>query len=242
MRLKLHPATLCLCLLVVVIILSWIFDAYGMSVYDSRTGDYLYVQSLLGLDGMRWGLRNVMSNMVCFTPLGEGVLMLFAIGLLVHSGLASLCTRSLVARYTKQYYTPFSRKERIALVAALLIAIIYVASLFVIVNFSRGALLSVIGTLQASPLIQGAIFLTSLGLALMGIGYGIAVGRYRRDVEIADGLLYFRHLLVLHLLVSFFASQLFACLEYSRLLIYIPTWMLYLPVLLTLWYYMTRKK
>ena len=45
-----HPATMFFLLTLAVILLSWIFDVYGLSVLQPQTGEEIRVQSLLSPD------------------------------------------------------------------------------------------------------------------------------------------------------------------------------------------------
>ena len=65
-----HPATMFFLLTLAVILLSWIFDVYGLSVLQPQTGEEIRVQSLLSPEGIRWLLRHVITNFTGFAPLG----------------------------------------------------------------------------------------------------------------------------------------------------------------------------
>mgnify|MGYP003594227377 FL=1 len=51
----------------------------------------------------------------------------------------------------------------------------------------------------------------------MGTIYGFASGRYRRDSDVITGLSHPMQLLGVYFVIAFFAAQMFACFEYSRL-------------------------
>lgn len=68
-----------------------------------------------------------------------------------------------------------------------------------------------------SPFIVGILFLLSLGIGLMGMIYGFASGRYRTDGDVIEGLTQPMKLLGVYFVITFFASQMFACFEYSHL-------------------------
>jgi len=91
-----HPATMFFLLTVVVIILSWIFDIYGLSVFQPRTEEEIRVQSLLNPEGIRWLLRHVVTNFTGFAPLGLVIVAMFGIGVAQHSGFINACIRSKV--------------------------------------------------------------------------------------------------------------------------------------------------
>ena len=151
-----------------------------------------------------------------------------------------------------------SRKERRALQNSILVGIVYwIIVLFA--TFSPWAVLRGIdGGLVRSPFVDGFSFLFAMGAVLMGTCYGFISGRYRRDYDVVNGMLYLSRFMVLYLVVCFFASQMFACLDYSRLDTCISGWILanwgwqgqqivsfliqYIPLLVVCWYYFSRDK
>lgn len=88
-----HPATMFFLLTIGVIFLSWIFDIYGLSVHQPQTGEEIRVQSLLSAEGMRWLLRNVVTNFMGFAPLGLVIIAMFGVGVAQHSGFIDACIR-----------------------------------------------------------------------------------------------------------------------------------------------------
>lgn len=88
-----HPATMFFLLTIGVIFLSWIFDIYGLSVHQPQTGEEIRVQSLLSAEGMRWLLRNVVTNFTGFAPLGLVIIAMFGVGVAQHSGFIDACIR-----------------------------------------------------------------------------------------------------------------------------------------------------
>lgn len=89
-----HPATMFLLLTLTVIFFSWIFDIYGLKVRLPQTGTEIRVQSLLSAEGIRWMLRNAISNFTGFAPLGMVIVAMFGIGVAQHSGFINACIRS----------------------------------------------------------------------------------------------------------------------------------------------------
>ena len=63
-----HPATMFFVLTMVVVLLSWIFEIYGLSVMLPQTGEEIRVQSLLSPEGIRWLLRHMVTNFTGFAP------------------------------------------------------------------------------------------------------------------------------------------------------------------------------
>lgn len=93
-----HPATMFFLLTMAVVFLSWIFNVYGLSVVHPQTGEELRVQSLLSSEGIRWFLRNVVTNFTGFEPLGLVIIAMFGIGVANHSGFLDACVRMGVGR------------------------------------------------------------------------------------------------------------------------------------------------
>ncbi|MGP1624402.1 AbgT family transporter [Bacteroides heparinolyticus] len=340
-----HPATMFFLLTLAVILLSWIFDIYGLSVLHPQTGEEIRVQSLLSPEGIRWLLRHVITNFTGFAPLGLVIVAMFGIGVAQHSGFIDACIRRgvrsklapwrtlvwviilgllsnvvgdagyiillpiaatlfqsvglhpiggiitayvsvscgysaniflttldpMLAASTQEaadmsniasgqtgplcnYYFFFastflltfviyyitrksllpglgeyggnirfsgykqlSRKERRAMIGAVMVALLY-TGIIIWVTFSPwGILRSVNGGLIRSPFIVGILFLLSLGIGLTGMVYGFASGRYRTDGDVIEGLTQPMKLLSVYFVITFFAAQMFACFEYSHL-------------------------
>lgn len=340
-----HPATMFFLLTLAVILLSWIFDVYGMSVQQPQTGEEIRVQSLLSPEGIRWLLRHVVTNFTGFAPLGLVIVAMFGIGVAQHSGFIDACIRRgirnqrdpwriillviilgllsnivgdagyiillpiaatlfqsvglhpvggiitayvsvscgysanlflstldpMIASTTQEavdrmniapgqtgplcnYYFLFvstfllafiiyritrrnllphlgeyvgnihfngykqlSRKERRAMLGAVFVGLLYIAIILWATFSSWGILRSVNGGLIRSPFIVGILFLLSFGIGLMGMVYGFASGRYRTDGDVIEGLTQPMKLLGIYFVIAFFASQMFACFEYSHL-------------------------
>lgn len=340
-----HPATMFFLLTLAVILLSWIFDVYGLSVLQPQTGEEIRVQSLLSPEGIRWMLRHVVTNFTGFAPLGLVIVAMFGIGVAQHSGFIDACIRKgirsrrnpwhvillviilgllsnvvgdagyiillpiaatlfqsvslhpiggivtayvsvscgysanlflstldpMIASVTQEAadrmdmnpgaigplcnyyfllvstfllafiiyqitrrsllphlgkytgeihfngYKQLSRKERRAMFGALFAGLLYMTIVLWATFSSWGILRSVNGGLIHSPFIVGILFLLSLGIGLMGMVYGFASGRYRADGDVIEGLTQPMKLLGVYFVIAFFASQMFACFEYSHL-------------------------
>ncbi len=340
-----HPATMFFLLTLAVILLSWIFDIYGLSVLHPQTGEEIRVQSLLSPEGIRWLLRHVITNFTGFAPLGLVIVAMFGIGVAQHSGFIDACIRRgvrsklapwrtlvwviilgllsnvvgdagyiillpiaatlfqsvglhpiggiitayvsvscgysaniflttldpMLAASTQEaadmsniasgqtgplcnYYFFFastflltfviyyitrksllpglgeyggnirfsgykqlSRKERRAMIGAVMVALLY-TGIIIWATFSPwGILRSVNGGLIRSPFIVGILFLLSLGIGLTGMVYGFASGRYRTDGDVIEGLTQPMKLLSVYFVITFFAAQMFACFKNSHL-------------------------
>lgn len=88
-----HPATLFLLLTGGIIFLSWLCEVYGVHATWPQTGEEIWVQSLLSPEGVRWSLRNVISNFTGFAPLGMTIVALFGLGVAHQAGLIDACIR-----------------------------------------------------------------------------------------------------------------------------------------------------
>lgn len=114
-------------------------------------------------------------------------------------------------------YKQLSRKEWRALMAALCAGGLYAGVILGGTFSSWGILRSINGSLIHSPFIVGVLFLLSFGIGLMGCVYGFTSGRYRTDQDVMAGLAQPMQQLGVYFVIVFFASQMFAFLEYSRL-------------------------
>lgn len=103
------------------------------------------------------------------------------------------------------------------MLSAIAIGLLYAAIILWATFSSWGILRGVNGGLIRSPFIVGILFLLSFGIGLMGMVYGFASGRYRTDGDVIDGLTQPMKLLGVYFVIAFFAAQMFACFEYSRL-------------------------
>ena len=341
----LHPATMFFLLTLVVIFLSWICNVYGLSVVHPQTGEIIQVQSLLSPEGIRWILRNIITNFTGFAPLGLVIVAMFGLGVAEHSGFIAACIRGgvknrqnkrkmiiwviflgiisnvvgdagyiillpiaatlfhsvglhpvggIITAYVSvacgysanilfstldqmistttqdaaiaagiyqsntgplsnyyfmfvsaffiaviiyfitqknllptlgeyegevhfEGYKPLSRREKRAMILSFIIGSAYLLLILWATFSSWGLLRSVNGGLIRSPFIVGILFLLSLGAGLMGMVYGFASGRYRTDTDVVEGLTRPMKLLGVYFVIAFFAAQMFACFEYTRL-------------------------
>lgn len=88
-----HPATMFMLLTVAVIFASWFCDIYGLSIHLSPNGEEVHIQNLLSPEGLRWMLRNVITNFTGFAPLGMVIVAMFGLGIVQHSGFLDACIR-----------------------------------------------------------------------------------------------------------------------------------------------------
>lgn len=117
-----------------------------------------------------------------------------------------------------------SRKERRALYISLAIGLLYLLIVLFSTFSSYGILRGVSGNLMRSPFIMGILFIISLGLGVMGMSYGLFLGKYRSDRDIVEGFTNPMQLIGIYIAITFFASQMFACIEYTHLDKYFAIW------------------
>ena len=236
---KIHPATLCFILWIPIALLSWIFDIYSVSLCNTTDGEPLLVKSLLSAEGIRWILRTIQINFVTYPPLAEGVICAFGCGLFVNSGIGNICFNKLIANFSRdkrKNIRLLSRKEFTALLSAIVVMLLIIIVLICLIAFAQHSLLNVEGGFRYSPLHKGTLFLISLTLGIMGVVYGSISGNLHTNIDLVKSIVYYKNFLCHHLIVCFVASFLFSSLEYTQIMISIPFFIIYLPLLLTIGY------
>lgn len=100
-----HPATIFAILAALVVILSAITAAIGLTAEHPGTGDTIGVRSLLSAEGIRWMFESVEENFVSFPPLGLVLVAMIGIGVAEGSGLITVVIRALVLKAPKRLIT-----------------------------------------------------------------------------------------------------------------------------------------
>lgn len=88
-----HPFILFLIITAVLIVLSAILAAFGVSVTNPTTNEVVAVKSLLNKDGFSWIMTSMVSNFSSFAALGVVLVMQMAIGVAEGSGLLTTAMR-----------------------------------------------------------------------------------------------------------------------------------------------------
>ncbi len=197
----LHIATIFFILTVVVALCSWVGSIYELG----------NVQNLISPEGLRWMLRNAISQYIQTPALQYVLILLMGLGIAYESGLLQSLWKAV--RYQKTR----SMKERRALILSVIVIIIYTLLIFSITVTPWTILRNVTGTLENSPFLQGLPYLISVGIGFAGMVFGFASGRFRTDREIIRGMgslivRYYEYFIILFFVVQFFTS-----LTYSRL-------------------------
>ncbi|PLX33314.1 MAG: aminobenzoyl-glutamate transporter [Ignavibacteria bacterium] len=100
-----HPATIFALLAFVVVIVSAISAALGLTAVHPGTGETVEVRSLFTGEGIRWMFENVEHNFVKFPPLGLVLVAMIGIGIAEGSGLITVLIRALVLKAPKRLIT-----------------------------------------------------------------------------------------------------------------------------------------
>lgn len=202
-----HPAVVYLLLLLAVMLASWIGSIYVMRGVE-RNSDVV-LRSLLDAHGIRWLISNSASA-ISDAPVGNAILLFSAAGLVYGSGL----WRALCRLYGKGV---LSYKERVGLVIALIVTVVYTMLIIVGLFFGNHVLLGLTGTLLPSPLADGIMLILFLLTALPSVVYGFATGTFRNSGSVLSAILWLASSLASFLIAMFVGAQLLAAFEYSGL-------------------------
>lgn len=196
-----HLATIFFLGTIAVALLSWIGRVYGASS----------VQSLLNSDGIRWELKNAVSNYMQQPALGIIMILFIGLGLTIYSGFFETIKKSVLRQ-------SLTRKEKRSLFLSLITLLIYIITI-ALITFSPFAILkSVTGTLVNSPFEMGLFYIISFSFGLTGLVYGYISGKYRSDRDIIKGMTFLYRRCSDYFIILFFVVQFFASLIYSNML------------------------
>lgn len=197
-----HLATIFFLGTIALALLSWIGRVYGASS----------VQSLLNSDGIRWELKNAVSNYIQQPALGIIMILFIGLGITIYSGFFETIKKRVLLRQS------LTRKEKRSLFLSLITLLIYIITI-ALITFSPFAILkSVTGTLANSPFEMGLFYIISFGFGLTGLVYGYISGKYRSDRDIISGMTFLYRRCSDYFIILFFVVQFFASLIYSNML------------------------
>lgn len=188
----------------VLALFSWMGSIYGMGE----------VQSLLSAEGVRWWLGHVVENYVRCPALGIMLILFMGLGIVVRSGLYGVLFR--LFRREKL----LSRKERRALRLALGACGIYFMLILLALLLPWNFLQGVTGAWLHSPLVEGMVYILSLGVGISGMVYGYVSDTFRRMEDVVSAMSWLISRSASYFVVLFFIVQFFSSLEYTRL----PEW------------------
>lgn len=101
-----HPATLFLLLAVIVVLLSGLFHALGVSVTNPANGQTVTVVNLMSVSGLQRMIVELVRNFLAYPPLGISLTCLLGIGIAEYTGLMGAGLRLIVLSSPKKLITP----------------------------------------------------------------------------------------------------------------------------------------
>lgn len=196
-----HPVTVFFVMWWIIAIMSWVGNIYSWGG----------VRSLFSAEALRWFLRYTEDG-VMSSPVLYGVIILFiGMGLFVHSGLKAVVVR--IIRRDRS----LSGKERKSLMVSGFVAGVYSSIVAVLIwgpwNIVRG----VTGRFDDSPLHDGALYVLSLGIAIVSIVYAFTADYYRSDRDVVKGMSYMFSKYASYIISLVFAIQFMLAFQYSCL-------------------------
>lgn len=186
-----------------VLIASWIGNAY-----DSR------ICNLLDADGIRWGLKHILSNFREL-PLALLILLLITLSVVIESGWAD---------WILPKNHPLMLRQLRAHTYTNLILIICILGFLLVFFFPGSPFLNAFGGLEHSPIAQGWIPLLLLLIILLANVYGYLSGQLTTasDFTYAHAKLLSRYSFAF--INLFLIAQIVGCLNYSNLLYFAPAY------------------
>lgn len=100
-----HPATLFLLLTALVMVLSWVLSAFGVSVVHPLNHSEVRVDNLLSQANLHKLLTSLVTNFTGFAPLGTVLVAMLGIAIAEGSGLISTALRALLLRAPERLVT-----------------------------------------------------------------------------------------------------------------------------------------
>ena len=100
-----HPATLFALFALAIIVLSWVFSQFNLSVEHPATGELVRPFNLLSVPGLHRILTEMVDNFTGFAPLGTVLVAMLGIGIAESSGLIGTGLRLLVLSAPKRLLT-----------------------------------------------------------------------------------------------------------------------------------------
>jgi aminobenzoyl-glutamate transport protein len=100
-----HPATIFAIFTFAVILLSWVFSLFDISVIHPGTGETIRPVNLLSIEGLHRILVNMVTNFTSFAPLGTVFVAMLGIGIAESSGLVGSGLRLLVLSAPRKMLT-----------------------------------------------------------------------------------------------------------------------------------------
>ncbi len=202
-----HPLVVYLWMLLVAVVVSWICCVYEMRRIQLNSD--IILRSVLDGQGLRWLVRNAVSS-ISSAPVGNSLLILSGAGIVYGSGIWNSIAR--------MFKSPnLSYKERVGLVMAAVVLLMYLAMIIAGLFFGHRVLLGQTGTIADSPFADGAILMLFFLVALPSMVYGFAVGTLRNSDNVVDALTAMFKLCASFYITMMTGSLLLAVFDYTGL-------------------------
>ena len=196
-----HVPAVFFIMMLLVAVFSWMANIY-------EVGD---IENMLSTEGIRWSLSHMIEGYVCNPALGVSLVLLIGLGIFVYSGACGAIGRVC----SKGQWT--SRKERRALMAALLVLVVYMLLVFLCMFIPSTISRSVTGNIGDSPLCKGWCYVVSLGVGLSGAAYGYVSETFRNDADLVKAMSGLISSNADYWVSLFFITHFFSTVEYTRL-------------------------
>ena len=227
--------TIYICLLLVLVFVSWIASIYGLMLPNGAV-----MPSLLSADSMRWFVRHSM-EIIEAAPLAQVLLILLMVGTIRSCGLIRY-----VAHLMREHRAlPLVHRQKHATRIALLVFGVFVALVLSGILTPDGNLLSVTGHIAGGPFSRGWLFLLCLVVCVPCLVYGRLSDLWHTEYELLGFLTseiarcsgYFVTLVVAALfMAALHYVGLFELLEWSDSVVAIFSMVLYgLPLAVTIY-------
>ena len=227
--------TIYICLLLVLVFVSWIASIYGFMLPNGAV-----MPSLLSADSMRWFVRHSM-EIIEAAPLAQVLLILLMVGTIRSCGLIRY-----VAHLMREHRAlPLVHRQKHATRIALLVFGVFVALVLSGILTPDGNLLSVTGHIAGGPFSRGWLFLLCLVVCVPCLVYGRLSDLWHTEYELLGFLTseiarcsgYFVTLVVAALfMAALHYVGLFELLEWSDSVVAIFSMVLYgLPLAVTIY-------
>lgn len=168
---------------VVLVLVSWLLSALQLGGLEIGS-DSIGVRSLLGSEGIRWFFGCFADSLA--TPLLVWLVVLaMAAGCLRRCGIVGALRRLPVRRAVGG---PLLYRERAALFAAALVAVVSVAVMALLTLTPRAVLLSATGNLFPSPFSSSLVPAAAFALCVVAVVYGTVSGRFKSTADVCESL------------------------------------------------------
>ena len=188
------------------LLLVWV-GAFFADVTQMLSGKALSSSSLISAEGMRWALRTAVPSINAL-PWGIVMMLVAIFGLLRGSGLARVLGRLLRLRR-------LTLLELRAFLFSLVVAICYVALLYMSAVSPWNVLGGVTEDPALSPLLQGWVLLLFVGVLFVSLIYGFIYGSYRSIMDAVASTAATFMLFVPAFMALVPASGIIPCLQYA---------------------------